>query len=252
MKKVLLIDSGSGGVNVLKECLRACPCCDYLLLCDDKNLPYGTKNQEELLRLTIANLEKVFEFFKFEVVIFACNTLTAVCLQECKKKFAEIEFFGIEPMVEDALEDFCAQEVLVLATSNTIKFCDKLRNFKGVVLCIDNLASEIDKSLDCLWRLQPFLEEKLNEFRGKIKAVVLGCTHYVAVKDLIKLILGDVVFFDGATAVAENLRQTLINGEKDVLKINENGVLLPNFKVQIMTSGSQERRNQFLWWLNRE
>ena len=45
MKNVLLIDSGTGGVNVLKECFKVVPKCNYLLFCDTKNLPYGTKSK---------------------------------------------------------------------------------------------------------------------------------------------------------------------------------------------------------------
>ena len=83
-------------------------------------------------------------------------------------------------------------------------------------------------------------------------AVVLGCTHYAAVKDLIEQILGEIVFFDGATSVAEKLKEVVLKSQKDGLKTNENGGVLPNYQLQIMTSGSNEMRNKFLWWLNRE
>ena len=71
MEKVLLIDSGSGGINILKECVKVAPYCDYLLYCDNKNLPYGNKTKEQLLQITFKNLENIYKFFKFKIVIFA-------------------------------------------------------------------------------------------------------------------------------------------------------------------------------------
>ena len=106
MKKVLLIDSGSGGVNVLKECIKTCPCCDFLLFCDNANLPYGNKDKEQLIGISLKNLRTIYQFFKFEIVIFACNTLTAVCLKECEKSFSEVEYIGTVPPIRTALEDF--------------------------------------------------------------------------------------------------------------------------------------------------
>ena len=69
MKKVLLIDSGSGGVNILKECVKVCPYADYLLFCDTKNLPYGSKSKEELIEITFKNLDEIHKFFPYEIVI---------------------------------------------------------------------------------------------------------------------------------------------------------------------------------------
>ena len=252
MKKVLLIDSGSGGVNVLKECLKECPCCDFLLFCDNANLPYGNKDKEQLIGISLKNLRTMYQFFKFEIVIFACNTLTAVCLKECEKSFSEVEFIGTVPPIKTAMERFERDEILVLATLNTQKNNRDLKSCGCEVLSVDNLASVIDENLDKLEVVQPLLEKVLSRFRGKVKAVVLGCTHYAAVKDLIVQILGEIVFFDGATSVAEKLKEVVLKNQKDGLKTNENGVVLPNYQLQIMTSGSNEMRNKFLWWLNRE
>lgn len=250
MRKVLLIDSGSGGVNILKECIKNCPFFDYLLFCDDKNIPYGNKSKEELFKITEKNLQDIFDFFKFEIVIFACNTLTAVCLAECKNKFEKINFFGVEPMIGEALGKFCKEEILVLATSNTKKYCDSLQSWDGKVLCIDNLASEIDENIDCIDKVFPLVEKAVGRFKGKIKAVVLGCTHYVAVKELIQQVLGEITFFDGGKVVAEKLKKHIEKTQPNDLVVNSNSVLLQNFQVQIVTSGSQEKRNKFLWWVN--
>ena len=90
MKNVLLIDSGSGGINILKECVKVAPRCNFLLFCDAYNIPYGNKTKQELVSITEKNLNKINHFFKFDIVILACNTLTATVLDEMRKKFPNL------------------------------------------------------------------------------------------------------------------------------------------------------------------
>ena len=111
MKKVLLIDSGLGGANILARCLKEVPCCDYLLFCDNKNLPYGNKSKQDLLKITIDNLEKIRSFFDFDIVIFACNTLTATVIEECREIYRDTVFIGTEPAILPALRKFEEKDV---------------------------------------------------------------------------------------------------------------------------------------------
>lgn len=250
MKNVLLIDSGSGGVNILKECVRVCPFCNFLLFCDDKNLPYGSKSQEVLQEITIKNLRDIKKFFNFEIVVLACNTLSCTCLQKVREEFSDTIFVGTVPAVKPALEKFDAKDVLVLATEATIKHNVLIgKNPNLQTLALPSLASQIDAHLDELEVLKadlvrdlsPFLEEKT-----KPKAVVLGCTHYLAVKDLLQEILGeDVMFFDSANGVARRLEYFVLEekGEKKALS--------PSFQVQIMVSGNVSALQSFWWWFEK-
>ena len=224
MKKVLLIDSGSGGLNILKECVKVCPCCDFLFFCDNKNMPYGNKSKEELLKITFENLDKIYQFFKFEIVIFACNTLTSTCIAECRKKYVDIEFVGTEPAIKPALEKFEANDVLVISTEATAKHNELIKK-SGVRVCVmSDLAKMIDENLDEIELIYPELDREFDMMPAK--AIVLGCTHYSAIKNYFKEKFSSVKIFDGAVGVAKRLC-SLVGEEKQ------------EYKVQIMTSGDE-------------
>lgn len=205
MKNVLLIDSGSGGVNILKECVRVCPYCNYLLYCDHENLPYGEKSKAELIAITERNLRKIFSFFKFEIVIFACNTLTATCIDEMRERYKDITFIGTVPAIKPALNEFEEKDILLIATKTTIKnnkLIGKYRDSEIRFKALNALASLIDEHLDELDMLRPYLKRQLS---GNFKALVLGCTHYTAVTNLIKQIKPNIKVYDSANGVARRL-----------------------------------------------
>ena len=205
MKNVLLIDSGSGGVNILKECVKVCPYSNYLLYCDHENLPYGEKSKAELLELTEKNLQKIHSFFKFDIVIFACNTLTATVIDEMREKYKNITFIGTVPAIKPALNEFKEKDILLIATKTTIKnnkLIGKYRNSEIKFKALSRLAPLIDEHLDELDLIYPYLKRQLS---GDFKALVLGCTHYKAVEKIIKEIKPNVKIFDSANGVARRL-----------------------------------------------
>ncbi len=239
MKNVLLIDSGSGGVNILKECVKVCPYCNYLLFCDDLNLPYGSKTKEKLQEITTRNLTNIKGFFNFDVVILACNTLTCTCLEHVRKVFPDVIFIGTVPAVKPAIERFKEEDVLVLATPVTIKHNVIINKHAVKTLALENLARDIDAHLDELEVLEDGIKAELKDFKTFIpKAVVLGCTHYVAVENILKKILGDnVTFFNSANGVARRLKYFVD------MEAEEKG-----YQVQIMVSGNQNNLAKFWWW----
>lgn len=239
MKNVLLIDSGSGGLNVLKECVKVVPYCNFLFFCDNKNLPYGNKTKEELEKITIENLKMIYDFFKFDIVVLACNTLTCTCIEKCRQTFPNKIFVGTVPAIKPALREFEEKNILVLATKATIEHNVLLGKTKYAKRrSMTTLAEDIDKNLDNLGALKGKLKEEL--VGEKCKALVLGCTHYVALKDVFWEIFGDdIKIFDSANGVARRLKSLVETDEK------ENG-----FQVQIMVSGDEKFVSKLWWYYN--
>ena len=205
MKNVLLIDSGSGGVNILKECVKVCPYSNYLLYCDHENMPYGEKSKAELIEITEKNLQKIHSFFKFDIVIFACNTLTATVIDEMRERYKNITFIGTVPAIKPALNEFEEKDILLIATKTTIKnnkLIGKYRNSEIKFKALSRLAPLIDEHLDELDLIYPYLKRQLS---GDFKALVLGCTHYTAVNNLIKQIKPNIKVYDSANGVARRL-----------------------------------------------
>ncbi len=237
MKNVLLIDSGSGGINILKECIKIVPSCNYLMFCDNKNLPYGNKSKEELQKITLKNLNEIYSFFKFDIVILACNTLTCTCLELCRKSFPDKTFIGTVPAIKPALKDYEAKDILVLATEVTIKHNVLINKTPNLILkSMPTLASDIDNNLDELMLLKESLRSQLQGL--KPKAVVLGCTHYIAVKDLINEVFENKVeFFDSANGVARRLK-SFVSDEEIA------------YQLQFMVTSSQEFLPRFWFYYN--
>ena len=237
MKNVLLIDSGSGGINILKECIKIVPSCNYLMFCDNKNLPYGNKSKEELQKITLKNLNEIYSFFKFDIVILACNTLTCTCLELCRKSFPDKTFIGTVPAIKPALKDYESKDILVLATEVTIKHNVLINKTPNLILkSMSTLASDIDNNLDELMLLKASLRSQLQGL--KPKAVVLGCTHYIAVKDLINEVFENKVeFFDSANGVARRLKSFVSDEEI-------------TYQLQFMVTSSQEFLPRFWFYYN--
>lgn len=238
VKNVLLIDSGSGGVNILKECVRVAGGCNFLLFCDNKNLPYGSKSKEQLQSITLQNLRNIQRFFKFEIVVFACNTLSCTCLEIARATFPDVVFIGTVPAVKPALEKFEESDILVLATQATIKHNTLINKHPHLMTkSLPNLASQIDENLDNLQVLQASLQAELESFQPK--AVVLGCTHYQGVQFLMEKIFEDAQFFDSANGVARRLKHFVGEGDN-------------SYQVQIMVSKQDELLQKFWWWFWKE
>ncbi len=208
MKNVLLIDSGSGGINILKECLRVCPNGNFLMFCDNKNLPYGSKSNDFLIDETLRNLKEIRKSFEFDVVVIACNTLTSACIDSCRESFADVEFVGTVPAIKVALGRYREDEIVVLGTEVTIKYNKLISKFPNIrCKMMPDLATLIDEHLDDLSMIEGYLRAELGGLDAK--ALVLGCTHYVAVKDMIEEILPGVSVFDSANGVARRLKSIL-------------------------------------------
>lgn len=218
MKKILFIDSGSGGVNVLAHCINNNVRGDFLYFADLKFAPYGDKSVDEIKKRVCEILDMVKSFFDFEIVVFACNTLTTSAIKFVRKKYPNIVFVGTEPATKSAYKEFDKDDVLVMATNRTLENL----NVKG--LCVPSLPSLIDANLLNIDVLESFLTSYLNDHTDK-KAVVLGCTHYLAIKKVIQKNYPHLKVFDSNDGVMKRLKS--FAGEGD-------------YKVQFMSSGVQD------------
>lgn len=206
-----ILDSGIGGVTVLKEILKLLPNENYIYYSDSKNNPYGDKTKDEVYNLVL----KIVDYFiekECKAIVFACNTATALAIEEIRNKYPNMIFIGIEPaykMVHDYAID---KNTIVMATPGTI-YSDKFQKLynqydnKHTILCpCPHLASLIENGEDD--RIDSYLREFLPRDK-EIEVVVLGCTHYPLIKKEISTVLGDVVFYDGGVGVAKRLHQLL-------------------------------------------
>ena len=83
-RPIAVLDSGVGGISVLRELLRIMPQEDYLFLGDTKHAPYGTKTTEQVRRITFDNVRFLLDRGAKAVVV-ACNTATGAAVRALRE-----------------------------------------------------------------------------------------------------------------------------------------------------------------------
>lgn len=189
--RIGIFDSGLGGLAIASAIMARLPQYDYLYLGDTKRVPYGGRSQETIHEFTSEALTYLFERDCF-LVILACNTASAEALRKSQQEYLpshypERRVLGvIIPTVEAVAELDCVKRVGVIATRSTVEsgaYRRELeRQIPGAAVC------EIPAPL-----LVPliendgmkYLDQVLADYLGGFdcEALVLGCTHYCAIKD---------------------------------------------------------------------
>ncbi len=217
---IAVFDSGVGGISVLREMIHIMPEEDFLYFGDSANAPYGTKKTEEVRKLTIEHTE---DFLRrgAKAVAIACNTATSAAVRVLRQMYPQVPLVGIEPALKPAVEQFPTGRVLVLATPMTVreeKFHKLLDRFGGeadvIPLGAPGLMEFVERGELDSAGLRKFLSELLAVYRvggsHQVDAVVLGCTHYPFVANVIGEVLGpEVAIFDGSLGTARELKRRL-------------------------------------------
>lgn len=245
-KKIGIFDSGIGGATVLKEIIKVLPNEDYIYYSDSINNPYGNKTGKEIIEICNNIVDKLINL-NCKVIVIACNTASAKAARNLRKKYKNILIIAIEPaykMVHDYAYD---DTTLVLATKGTIEsekfnlLYNKYNNHKTYLLPCVGLAEIIEQ--DEKEKIEKYLKKNLGIYKGKVKNVVLGCTHYPFIKKEIRNVLGEVKFFEGSKNLAKYLKNRM---EKE--KLLEDG----NKKITFIdTSDSRLKEKRFYEYLNR-
>lgn len=196
--KIGFFDSGLGGILIMKEVAKALPEFDYEYYGDTANLPYGDKSEAEIYELTKAGVQHLFKR-DCALVILACNTASAETLRRLQHEwlpevYPDRTLLGvIIPMVEEAIASGCTRMKL-LATKRTIS--------SGKYHLELGKRNEFDLKLEAVAtpELVPLLEAGNSEAAvslakevigdqsavGEGEGVILGCTHYVLLKEKLR------------------------------------------------------------------
>ncbi len=254
---ILVIDSGVGGISVLRELIKVLPDERFIYVGDSANAPYGEKTAAQVYSHTKSSI--AHEYAKgIKAIVIACNTITASCINELRADYPDFPVIGIEPALKPAFEKYHTSDgvkpkILILATPFTVK-SEKL----------GKLSERFEEEADIYRRscsdLVRFVESGLADDEacleyltdvvsscGKIKfdAVVLGCTHFPFAKRAIrKAINYDFEFFDGGEGTA---RQTKRRLEEEGLLCEESETRKP-IKERVTIINSAGRVYEELSW----
>ena len=217
------LDSGIGGITVLRKAVGVLPFESYRFFSDSLNNPYGDKEDGEIKARCDEIADILINKEGCKALVLACNTASARAAEYLREKYADTPIIAIEPAYKMVHDINPGGFTLVMATRGTLesekfhRLYYKYNNHKTDLLACVGLADLIEQGRED--ELKAYLENLLGKYAGKVENVVLGCTHYPLVKDIIAGVLGDVMFFDGADGVARQLKAVL--AAKDLLNPSE-------------------------------
>ena len=221
-----VFDSGIGGVTILREIIKILPKENYIYYSDSKNNPYGDKTDEEINQIC-ENIVQNLIHKNCKIIVIACNTASAKAVKTLRKNHPDMIFVAIEPAYKMVHDYSYEKPTLVMATKGTIdseKFhilLKKYNNNNTYILPCVGLADKIEQGNQ--EEIKKYLQEKLNQYKGKVENVVLGCTHYPLIQNEIKEVLGErIQFFNGAPNLAKHLKEILI--ENDLLNNGQGSI----------------------------
>jgi len=214
-----IFDSGVGGLAIFRQVVNLLPRADILYLADTEAFPYGPR-PTRFLKSRTASLTRFLISQGAELVVVACNTATVVAISYLRRIF-DIPFVGVEPPVKVAAELPGREEpVCVLLTQNTAsgkKYADLVKKYsqrrRVEALCLPLLARVVEegsfKDKKVAVQVVDNVRKALGELNSGAK-VVLGCTHYIFLQELLQEAFGpSVKILEPGRAVAEQVRRLL-------------------------------------------
>lgn len=231
-----LLDSGVGGLSVLAQLKNLMSEKNYIYFGDTKNIPYGTKNPEEILEYTT----KILNFFvekNVKNVVIACNTTSAVAYNELKELFCgKLNIFPlIQSVAKYSISNLKDNDTIAIlatkATINSKKYEEEIKKINpkintigidctGFVEIVENRLYEAPESI-------ALIKEKLQIAKeNNAKKIILGCTHYPYLEHIFKEIL-DVEYFNPAICLAQIVKENIafkeeLNQSKTIFYASKN------------------------------
>jgi glutamate racemase len=259
MKKNLRIgffDSGLGGLFIFKCVAKRLPQYDYLYLGDTKRVPYGNRSQKTIYEFTKNAIDYLFSQ-NCQLIILACNTASAQALRKIQKeylpkKYPDKRVLGvIVPTIEAALRLKHIRRIGVMATQSTVAsqtFIIEFRKANPKIKVFQQsspLLVPLVENDGIKWA-GPIIKECLKPLLAKkVQAIILGCTHYPALKNKIRQIAGrNIKVISQDEIIPDKLRDYLKRHSEIESKLQKHGRRI--FMVTDITKDFQATAKKWL------
>lgn len=214
-----VFDSGLGGLTVLRELVYAMPGEDFIYFGDSRRAPYGTKSQESIIAFSLQDMRFLMTH-GVKAAVVACNTASSNAMEDIRRIFHVPVMEVTEPGSEEAVRITRNKRIGVIGTDATIRS----RAYETAILRMDPAIRVFSMSCPLF---VPIVEESEELWSGKlvemaaenylgnlkkqgVDTLVLGCTHYPLIKDILGKVMGNgVTLVDSARAVAGKTREML-------------------------------------------
>ena len=214
-RPIAFFDSGVGGLTVYAKLKALLPQENYIYFGDTKHMPYGEKSKEELLEYA----DKIINFFiknNAKAIVMACNTTSSVIYDDIKNKY-NIKIYPIIQSAAHILAQLPIQKIGVFATPATVKsdvYKKEIQKYNSKMDVIQMACPEWVRIVEEHRINQPQsilqIKEKLEEMlEYSPEKIVLGCTHYPYLKEILSKFAPEEMFIDPATYFAQFIKEDL-------------------------------------------
>lgn len=197
-KPIGILDSGLGGLTVVREIFRQLPNEEIIYFGDTARCPYGPRPKAEVKNFTLEIIEFLLRF-NVKMIVIACNTATAAALNEAKQ-IINIPVIGvIHPGSIAAIKNTRTGKIGVIGTEGTIAS----RAYEVALTRINPKLSITSLACPTLVPLVEDGNQSIEVIRGVVKdalkpllnkemdSLILGCTHYPILSDFIQEVIGE-------------------------------------------------------------
>ncbi|MAF16856.1 MAG: glutamate racemase [Marinomonas sp.] len=247
--KIGVMDSGAGGLTILKSIQKNLPNIELIYFADQAHAPYGAKSDAFI----VDRLLVVADFFKSQgccVMVVACNTATVAGIQTLRAK-TDLPIVGVEPAVKPACRRSSRKRVSVLATEGTSKslrlnelietwrFDTEVQVLASKCLAslIDEMPSALSVAEQEIVRVSTIVKEHQSD------ALVLACTHYPLIKNMFEVALPGVEIVEPSEGVTAQVRRILLS-QGHALSDD----FLDDANVAIFTNGAVGFQKSLSYW----
>jgi glutamate racemase len=215
-----IFDSGVGGLTVVKEIIRTLPYEDVIYFGDTARVPYGTKSKESVVKFS----GEIVDFLlakNVKLILVACNTASAVALASIRRR-TDVPAVGvIDSGAFAAVNLTKTGKIGIIGTTATITsgaYEKAVRRYYDKIEVVQTACPLFVPLVEEGWIDGGITEAVAREYLMPLKrcgldVVILGCTHYPLIKDVIGKVLGtEITLVDSATEVSKRVGRMLVEG----------------------------------------
>ncbi|PMD68303.1 glutamate racemase [Companilactobacillus nuruki] len=205
-----VLDSGLGGLTVVKEVIRQLPDENVVFIGDEARMPYGVKTHEQIISYTREMVQYLISQ-NAKLIIFGCNTATANALLELRQEFTIPMLGVIEPGAKEAVKTTKTKNIGIIGTESTINS----KSYSKTIAAIDPNVKVIGKAAQSFVSIverdeanskmaKDSIAQTLLPFKdSKCDTLILGCTHFPMLKQQINEYLPAITLVDPALSTVQ-------------------------------------------------
>ncbi|WP_198334873.1 glutamate racemase [Psychrobacter namhaensis] len=229
-----LFDSGIGGLSIYLHLAQQLPAERYVYYADTLNVPYGSRDSDDIEALTLTAVEWLYKQ-GCKLIVIACNSASAYALETARRCYPQLPIVGLVPALKPAVLASKSGRVAVLATKATLNgslLNEVINHFAhpnnaAVIKYFDpQLVPWVEAGMpeqdDTALRLRQQLHTFAND---GVDQLVLGCTHYPFFKAFLLEEIAQqqlsIQVVDSGQAIAERVKQLLVANQMSARSDNE-------------------------------